>query len=229
MVQWSLPLVWAAVRIFFYKIFCAWRRAPPGERACGTPSCRVLYQYFRRRAVEWVTSRVVCLGFDGAGKTSLLLTASREQGAPPSLKPVVPTTGFHVRSINVPPACRLEVWDLGGASTVRPFWSRYVTRDTEGVIWVVDCCDAGRVSDSCALMLELLQTHVLLRGLPVLVLLNKAEQAPAAALKQAEQAFTQATAALGSRPYRVQSCSAADGRNLEEALQWLADRLSEDG
>ena len=66
-------------------------------------------------AVEWRMARVICLGIDSAGKTALLQHASAATaGELPRLPPTTPTTGFHVRCIDVPPDRRLEVWDLGG-------------------------------------------------------------------------------------------------------------------
>ena len=61
-----------------------------------------------------------------------------------------------------------------GALTIRPFWPRYVTRETEAVIWVVDAGDAARVEESRAALCGLLEREMLLLGLPLLVLLNKA-------------------------------------------------------
>ena len=95
---------------------------------------------------------------------------------------------------------------------------------SEALIWVVDSAESGRASESCALMLELLRTQRLLRGLPVLILLNKADLAAREDLEMAQRLFGDATAEVG-RPCLIQACSAADGRHIDEALQWLAGRL----
>ena len=40
------------------------------------------------------------------------------------------TTGFHVHAICTKPHWKLSVWDVGGASAVRPYWHKYATDDT---------------------------------------------------------------------------------------------------
>ncbi len=61
-------------------------------------------------AVEWREVRVLCLGLDGAGKTSLLGHA--RLGAADH-EPAEPTTGFHVHTVTVRD-WKLLVWDVGG-------------------------------------------------------------------------------------------------------------------
>ena len=65
----------------------------------------------RARAVVWYEARVLCLGLDGAGKTSVLQRAADRTAS----APVAPTTGFIVKTLTLPPDWKVDVWDIGGA------------------------------------------------------------------------------------------------------------------
>lgn len=174
-----------------------------------------------RGAVEWRTSRVLCLGLDGAGKTTLLCAAAAEQ---PGLHDVSPTTGFHVRTVTVKPDRKIDVWDIGGAAAIRPFWSRYVTRDTAALIWVVDAHDAARIGESQEALRVLLERQQFLAVLPLLVLLAKSDLTPDGGLDASHQ-FELPPSAV-DRPRHVRAVSATSARGLEESLRWLASELA---
>ena len=65
-------------------------------------------------AVVWYEARVLCLGLDGAGKTSILQRAADRSDS----APVAPTTGFIVKTLTLPPDWKVDVWDIGGAATL---------------------------------------------------------------------------------------------------------------
>ena len=48
------------------------------------------------------------------------------------------------------PCCsyQLNVWDVGGQKTLRPYWRNYFEQ-TDGLVWVVDSTDRRRLAD-CA-------------------------------------------------------------------------------
>ena len=91
----DLLLYLAGARILLYKLLWARRKPAP---------------------VEWRDARVLCLGLDGAGKSSLLRRAADASADLDSLKP---TTGFNVRTLTVLPDWKLEVWDIGGDHRTR--------------------------------------------------------------------------------------------------------------
>ena len=195
----------AAVRILVYKH--VWRRI-----------------FAAPEPIDWREIKVLCVGLDGAGKSALVSALSTtpsttEFGSTP------PTRGFKVHTVVVPPDLKVEVWEVGGESTLRPFWNRYADGSVEGVVWAVDSADAGRFTESAGALAELFRSAPMLRDLPLLVLLCKSE------LESAQGADV-VSAALGlaelskrrlvTGPRLMQSVSAIDGRNLVAGFSWLA-------
>ncbi len=86
---------------------------------------------------------------------------------------------------NRPHRYKLNLWDVGGQRSLRPFWRNYFER-TDGLVWVVDACDTGRLAD-CAAELTALLAEERLQGAPLLVLANKQDVAGALQLHQVEE------------------------------------------
>ncbi|MCL4130357.1 UNVERIFIED_CONTAM: hypothetical protein GTU68_037852 [Idotea baltica] len=63
--------------------------------------------------------RVVTLGLDGAGKTSILFKLKNDE-----FVPTVPTIGFNVETIEYQ-NFKFTVWDVGGQPKLRPLWRHY--------------------------------------------------------------------------------------------------------
>lgn len=63
---------------------------------------------------------VLCLGVNGAGKTSLLCQLAGE----PQEEDPDPTMGFSIKPCTVPSAT-LQIKEVGGAGKLRPYWSMY--------------------------------------------------------------------------------------------------------
>lgn len=66
---------------------------------------------------------------------------------------------------------KLQVWDLGGQTGLRPYWRCYY-QDTNAVVYVIDSADKDRL-EVARQELELMLQEEELRGAPVLILANK--------------------------------------------------------
>ncbi|KAG5558542.1 hypothetical protein RHGRI_008474 [Rhododendron griersonianum] len=116
--------------------------------------------------------RVLILGIDKAGKTTLLekLKAhySNLEGLPPDR--IVPTVGLNIGRVEVLNS-KLVFWDLGGQLGLRSIWEKYY-EEAHAVVFVVDAACPLRFEDSKSALEKVLR-HEDLRGAPLLILANK--------------------------------------------------------
>ena len=82
----------------------------------------------KRRTATARDVKLLMLGLDGSGKSSLVEYWLRGKT---SSKPPAPTTGFNIQELNEPQpwwawkgGVRFNVWELGGAAAIRPYWHR---------------------------------------------------------------------------------------------------------
>ncbi|VDK56632.1 unnamed protein product [Cylicostephanus goldi] len=99
--------------------------------------------------------RILLLGLDNAGKTSILKQLSAEE-----ITNVTPTRGFNVKSVVTNGDIRLNVWDIGGQRSIRPFWSNYF-ENTDALIYVIDSSDRRRFDETSVELMELLDEEKL--------------------------------------------------------------------
>lgn len=78
--------------------------------------------------------------------------------------------GFNVETVTFN-NLKLQVWDLGGQTGLRPYWRCYY-QDTNAVVFVIDSADRERL-EIAKQELDLMLQEEELRGAPVLVLANK--------------------------------------------------------
>ena len=174
-------------------------------------------------SIAWRDRRILLVGLDGSGKSSLVRRAADSTAALDAQ--VAPTRGFAVHTVNVLPDWHCELWEIGGAANMRPYWPRYATYETEGVAWVVDGADVARLGESARALAELYRGAPILRSLPLLILVTKTDAPePLMSAEAAAQGLAlEALAASGacSGPRKVYAVSAADGRGLEQSLRWV--------
>ncbi|XP_021239459.1 uncharacterized protein LOC110391835 [Numida meleagris] len=77
-------------------------------------------------------------GLDNAGKTTLLKRFNGED-----VSGTAPTLGFNIKTLQHR-GFTLNVWDVGGQSSLRSYWRNYF-ESTDGVVWVVDSGDRQRL------------------------------------------------------------------------------------
>eukprot|EP00803_Ostreobium_quekettii_P000044 evm.model.scf_1305.3 EVM.evm.TU.scf_1305.3 scf_1305:12872-13407(-) len=82
--------------------------------------------------------RVVMLGLDAAGKTTILYKLHIGE-----VLSTVPTIGFNVEKVQYKNVV-FTVWDVGGQEKLRPLWRHYFN-NTDALIFVVDSQDRDRI------------------------------------------------------------------------------------
>merc|ERR1712032_1209484 len=82
--------------------------------------------------------RFVMVGLDAAGKTTLLYRLKIGE-----VVTTIPTIGFNVESVTYK-NLNFNVWDLGGQTSIRPYWRCYYS-NTAAVVFVIDSTDTERL------------------------------------------------------------------------------------
>ena len=85
-------------------------------------------------------ARLLVLGLDNAGKTTILKSLSEE-----TIKNITPTQGFNIKSL-IHEGFKLNVWDIGGQKAIRPYWPNYYD-STDALIFVIDASDRKRLPE----------------------------------------------------------------------------------
>ncbi|XP_066923093.1 ADP-ribosylation factor-like protein 3 [Clytia hemisphaerica] len=159
--------------------------------------------------------RILLLGLDNAGKTTILKSLASED-----ISHITPTQGFNIKSVQSS-GILLNVWDIGGQKTIRPYWRNYF-ENTDVLIYVIDSADQQRFEESGFQLAELLEEEKL-QGVPVLVFANKQDLMNAA--KSDVIMDTMSLNDIKDRPWQIQACSALSGEGLSHGLDWIQKNI----
>ncbi|XP_060085049.1 ADP-ribosylation factor-like protein 3 [Ylistrum balloti] len=157
--------------------------------------------------------RILLLGLDNAGKTTILKTMAKEE-----IQNITPTQGFNIKSVvSSKDRCQMNVWDIGGQRRIRPYWKNYFD-DTDVLIYVVDSTDRKRMEETATELEELLEEDRL-AGVPVLIFANKQDLGTAQHPDEISDALR--LDRFRNRQWHIQACSAKNNEGLEEGVLWF--------
>lgn len=159
--------------------------------------------------------RILLLGLDNAGKTSILKKLADEE-----ITHIMPTQGFNIKSISKE-GFKLNVWDIGGQKTIRPYWQQYFD-NTDALVYVIDSADKNRVEETGVELNELCDDEKL-NAVPVLILANKQDLVNAMTAKEIATALNLVN--IRDRQWQINACSAKTGEGLDEAFKWLISTI----
>lgn len=167
--------------------------------------------------------KILALGLDYSGKSSLLLQAKLGE-----VVTSIPTIGFNVETVSYKNII-LHSWDVGGRDKIRPLL-RYYYQDTKAIIFVVDSSDEERLPEAERELMSLLSESEL-EGVPVAVALNKWDL-PRHMLSEKIQQALGLQEVRKSRPCESFCISSiSDSKSyLYNMLEWIIDstRLTEE-
>ncbi|XP_006166436.1 ADP-ribosylation factor-like protein 3 isoform X2 [Tupaia chinensis] len=149
--------------------------------------------------------RILLLGLDNAGKTTLL-----KQLASEDISHITPTQGFNIKSVQSQ-GFKLNVWDIGGQRKIRPYWRNYF-ENTDILIYVIDSADRKRFEETGQELAELLEEEKL-SCVPVLIFANKQDLLTAAPASEIAEGLNLHT--IRDRVWQIQSCSALTGEGVQ--------------
>jgi ADP-ribosylation factor-like protein 1 len=155
--------------------------------------------------------RILILGLDNAGKTTLLYRLKIGE-----VVTTIPTIGFNVESVTYK-NLNFNVWDLGGQTSIRPYWRCYFA-NTAAVVFVVDSTDIERLQTAADELSAMLNEEEL-RDAALLVFANKQDQPGAKGAGDISEALR--LGELKDRNWSIMACSAIDGRGVNEGMDWL--------
>lgn len=159
--------------------------------------------------------RILILGLDGAGKTTILYRLQVGE-----VVTTIPTIGFNVEQVTYK-NLKFQVWDLGGQTSIRPYWRCYYS-NTDAIIYVVDSADRDRIGISKDELLYMLREDEL-QGAILVVLANKQDIEGALSVAEVHQAL--GLDALKNRTFQIFKTSATKGEGLDAAMDWLSNAL----
>ncbi|KAM9604178.1 ADP-ribosylation factor-like protein 3 [Morphnus guianensis] len=204
--------------------------------------------------------RIVLLGLDNAGKTTLLKRLASEevstitptqvgaaggQGSGRAAGPTLPlgdagvcvsAQGFNIKSVHSH-GFKLNVWDIGGQRSIRPYWKKYLgstdllvsgaaTRSPPQPhawrpvpsIYVIDSADQKRFEETGQELAELTEEESL-TGVPLLVFANKQDLVTAAPAAEIAEGLSLHT--YRDREWQIQACSALSGEGVQVEMRAL--------
>ncbi|KAI9561878.1 hypothetical protein GHT06_012840 [Daphnia sinensis] len=173
-----------------------------------------LLSYFRS-LIGSREMRILILGLDGAGKTTILYRLQVGE-----VVTTIPTIGFNVEQVTYK-NLKFQVWDLGGQTSIRPYWRCYYS-NTDAIIYVVDSVDKDRIGISKQELVSMLEEEEL-KGAILAVLANKQDMDGAMSVAEVHQAL--GLDLLRNRTFQIFKTSAIKGEGLDQAMDWLSNAL----
>ncbi|KIJ19789.1 hypothetical protein PAXINDRAFT_166016 [Paxillus involutus ATCC 200175] len=160
--------------------------------------------------------RILFLGLDNAGKTTILKKINGE-----NISSISPTLGFNIKTF-IHRNYTLNIWDVGGQRTLRPYWRNYFEQ-TDGIVWVVDSGDRMRIQD-CKEELHNLLLEDRLSGASLLVFANKQDIQGSMTDKEIRELLD--LPGIKSHHWKIWPCSAVTGQNLVAGLDWIVEDVA---
>ncbi|KAI8873595.1 ARF/SAR superfamily [Ramicandelaber brevisporus] len=159
--------------------------------------------------------RILILGLDAAGKTTVLYRLQLGE-----VVSSLPTIGFNLETIthkNV----KFTAWDLGGQTSIRPYWRCYYA-NTDAIVYVVDSADRDRIGTSRDELFNMLDEEELQNAI-LLVLANKQDMPGAMSASEVSNAL--GLGRLKNRQWSIFRTSAITGEGITESMDWLVNAI----
>ncbi|AFM97935.1 ADP-ribosylation factor-like GTPase [Encephalitozoon hellem ATCC 50504] len=165
----------------------------------------------RRIKKERAQLRILVLGLDNAGKTTVLHKILSKP-----IEDVRPTFGYKIYDVSYK-TVNLVILDIGGQSMFIEYWSSYY-EDVDGVVFVFDS------SDSRSFIEHIGHIRSTLPSTPMLILANKSDLNPMFDPNQFGKDFSEL---LEKEDVRLIKCCGIRGDGLESGFDWMVGKATE--
>ncbi|KAL8561178.1 hypothetical protein ACOMHN_029249 [Nucella lapillus] len=175
------------------------------------------------------SGKLVFLGLDNAGKTTLLYRLRDDKVA--QHRP----TGLPTSEELTMGGMTFTTYDLGGHRQARRVWKDYFPA-VDGIVFIVDVVDKERLGEAKA-EFDSLRRDEQVADVPILVLGNKIDKAGAASEEELRHWFglyeyatmqtpdTQPTQPPSKRPLELFMCSVLQRQGYWEGFRWMAQHI----
>lgn len=166
-----------------------------------------------------IDMRIVILGLDGSGKTSIL---NSMRGLTTQSTPPIPTIGFNVESLEYENLV-ITLWDVGGQHKFRNIWKHYY-HNVQAVIFVIDSSDRLRFEEAKKELSKIVNEKELKDEL-FLIYANKQDIDGCASVEELTDILSLQKLCCG-RAWHIQGSSPlTDPSTSTQGLQWLTQQL----
>jgi len=172
-----------------------------------------------RKLIGKKDMRVLMLGLDSAGKTTILYKLKLGDSVS-----TIPTVGFNVETVKYKNV-QFNVWDVGGQDKIRPLWRHYYA-GTQALIFVVDSDDRMRIPEAKDELHGILSDPEM-ANVVLLVYANKSDLPNAMPADELQEKL--GLSMLQGHQWTVQPSCATSGEGLIEGLTWLTECLKPGG
>ncbi|SBS86810.1 ADP-ribosylation factor, putative [Plasmodium ovale] len=177
----------------------------------------VLLKIFKKIKERHRNIRIIILGLDNAGKTTIVKRLLGDD-----IYKVHPTFGFTIESLNFNNYF-INIWDVGGQKSIRHYWKNYY-ENIDGIIYVIDSSDIFRIQ-LCSYELKKILKEERLFGCSLLILSNKNDIENSLNIGQIVEILKLNEMNI-DRHWCIRECSAFSGKGLLSSFMWLVDDIS---
>ena len=163
-------------------------------------------------------AKISVLGLDRAGKTTMLQRLKTGRWIPDT----TPTIGMNAETIQIGDVT-FSAWDLGGQLQFRrALWEMY-TKNSKGLIYVIDLSDPARFPESRNYLWRMLKMNHL-KNIPLAIFANKVDLVDCT---EEDLANFMGINKKMSRVLSIFKTSAVTGEGIHKGIYWLADAIQE--
>eukprot|EP00601_Ochromonadales_sp_CCMP2298_P016440 CAMPEP_0173239018 /NCGR_PEP_ID=MMETSP1142-20121109/12969_1 /TAXON_ID=483371 /ORGANISM="non described non described, Strain CCMP2298" /LENGTH=181 /DNA_ID=CAMNT_0014169965 /DNA_START=84 /DNA_END=629 /DNA_ORIENTATION=- len=175
-------------------------------------------------AIGWSkTGRVVVIGLDNSGKTTLIHHLKPKKA---TTTEVTPTVGFQVEEFSKN-NINFTVYDMSGQGRYRALWEHYYA-DVEAIIFVLDSTDRLRLAVAREELEQLLaHADISKSACPIVFFANKRDVAGSMGPEECTGELQ--LDRIRERPWAIWPSNAITGEGVNDGIEWLCANIGNRG